>query len=145
MNQRKDPMANPCYLNLGHHSFDTLSTISLIRQCVSGEILFNAGDNPDTLYVLISGNAHAFSRNHYGIVSYKHAYAIGQLIGAHASFANICHPFSVKCTTASEVLVIKFELLEQFILQDETIKQYIIQSLIQHQVIIMNYPDITVS
>lgn len=141
MNQRKNTMTKPCYLNLGHHSFNTLSTLSLIRQCVSGEILFNAGDKPDTLYILISGNAHAFSKNLYGIVSYNHHYEIGQLIGAHASFATICHPFSVKCTTASEVMVIKFELLEQFLLENTILKQYIIQSLIQHQVIIMNYPE----
>lgn len=127
---------NPYFLNLNNVFCDNIYQYAYIKRYGSNEILYKQGDEPLNLYILLSGQLKKFGKTPQMMDS-----TVGEFIGAHANFANICYPETIKIFSSSEILVIRFDYLQEKIEQHQNILKEVVQSLIKKRRIVANISD----
>lgn len=127
---------NPYFLNLNNVFCDNVYQYAYIKRYGSNEILYQQGDKPLNLYILLSGQLKKFGKSPQMMDC-----TVGEFIGAHANFANICYPETIKIFSPSEILVIRFDYLQKKIEQHQNILKEVVQSLIKKRRIVANISD----
>lgn len=127
---------NPYFLNLNNVFCDNVYQYAYIKRYGSNEILYQQGDVPLNLYILLSGQLKKFGKSPQMMDC-----TVGEFIGAHANFANICYPETIKIFSPSEILVIRFDYLQEKIEQHQNILKEVVQSLIKKRRIVANISD----
>lgn len=129
---------NPYFLNLKSKHIDDMKKISYIKQCSYGEKLFEEGDKPINLYVLISGTIKTYKANSKSDYFFLREFQAGELIGVIANFADICYPETAKFTSKGEILVINFNIFKEKLLQDSEVLEKITTCLLKKKKIAIN-------
>lgn len=124
---------SPCFLNLNSIFCDNMNPYVSIQHYSYNEILYHQGDMPVNLYIFLSGQL-SMSKKTQHIMNCS----VGEWIGAHANFANICYPETVKFLSAGNVLVIKFDYFQEKLRQNPILFRRIIEGLLNKQKIITN-------
>lgn len=129
----------PCFLNLKSVVCDSIYHHASIKHYAHNEILYQQGDVPLNLYIFLSG-ALSMSKKTQQIMHCS----VGELIGAHANFANIRYPETVKFLSAGDVIAIKFDYFHEKIMQDQILFRKMIEALLKKQKIVTNLWDVTI-
>lgn len=124
---------NPYFLNLNNVFCDNIYQYAYIKRYGSNEILYKQGDEPLNLYILLFGQLKKFDKTPHIMDC-----TVGEFIGAHANFANICYPKTIKIFSPSEILVIWFDYLQDKIERHQHILKEVVQSLIKKRRIVSN-------
>lgn len=127
---------NPYFLNLNNVLCDNIYQYAYVKHYGSNEMLYQQGDVPLNLYILLSGQLKKFAKTPQMMDC-----IVGEFIGAHANFANICYPETIKIFSPSEILVIRFDYLQEKIEQHQNILKEVVQSLIKKRRIVTNISD----
>jgi len=128
--------ASPYFLNLKSVFCDNMNQYAFIKHYTTNEVLYQQGDVPFNLYIFISGQLKILNKTQ----QMMHC-SVGEFIGAHANFANICYPETVKFLSAGQILVIQFDYFKERIVHYPILFGKIIEGLLQKQKIITNISD----
>ena len=98
------------------------------------ETIYKQGEVPYNLYILLSGQLKQIGQKHTQIMDCS----VGEFIGAHANFANICYFETMQAFTPSEILVINFDYMQKKLEQHQNILDEISENLVKKRNIIIN-------
>ncbi|AOO64161.1 cyclic nucleotide-binding domain-containing protein [Sulfurospirillum halorespirans] len=128
---------NPYLLNLNNVFCDNVYQYAYIKRYNCNETLYQQGEEPLNLYIFLSGQLKKFGKTNKIM-----DYTVGECIGAHANFANICYFETVKIFSPSEIFVIQFNYLQERLEQHPNILEEVVEALVKKRSIITNIIDI---
>jgi len=128
---------NPYFLNLNNIFCDNVHHYAYMKCYSSDEILYQQGDVPLNLYILLSGKLKKI-----GKTSQMMDCSVGEFIGAHANFANICYPETIKIFSPSKIFIIQFNYLQERLEQHQNVLEEVVVNLIKKRSIITNIIDL---
>lgn len=128
---------HPYYLKLNDIFCDNIHQYAYIKRYNCNETLYQQGEEPLNLYIFLSGQLKKLAKTNKIM-----DYAVGECIGAHANFANICYFETVKIFSPSEIFVIQFNYLQERLEQHQNILTEIVENLVKKRSIITNIMDL---
>jgi len=124
------------FVNLTNILHGDMHHYASIKHYAYNEILYQKGEAPSHLYIFLSGQLKIYREKQQILDCID-----GEFIGAHANFANIRYPETIKFSSPGVIFAIQFDYFQEKIMQYPLLFKGIIEGLIKKQKIVTNILD----